>query len=1113
MSEFHPHETGLHDQEQAEQLYSARLLPDADDTAAFEAAREEAVRAGEALTDLPLGEAAQAVFQTGADAAPDYDLSRFAPNETPAPFVPAQPVGAVPDPAPEYDLRGYTPNEMPQPFVPAQPVGAVPDPAPEYDLTGYTPNEPSASFVPVVPAEEACEPEPALDMLPPEEDVILPEAAPLWQQAAEEKQPMNRAALYAALKTEAGMNTDMLEPLPTAQGLTPLAEPAAESDDRWAAQPIREEDAFLMYEDAAAPQPPEAAAALPADAEDGAMDAFIGDDADGAADAVIGDGGAWNAAAEPVADRASDAMLPAGEGRAAGETVGVANAAEAGEPSSLKSKAYAARAAAYANLKTEAGMNTDLTEPIRPGRYRSARTQPAAAADAMAVAAAVAPVMEAMPVAGGVPFAEAVQAASMAQRGAGQQMPGQEAPGQNAPVQQAPVQNAPVQQTPAQPAPVQPAPVQQMPVQPVQQPAVMPEAPRRAAGQNAPVQQAPVQPMPVQPVQQTPAQPATVQQMPVQPVVMPEAPRRAAGQNVPVQQTPAQPVQQTPAQPAPVPQTAAEPVAAQPGPIPPEAPAADTRPYPPLHDDAPTRIAPPLKRSHPVEEPDPIPPMNTAMPSNEAAMNMNRPEHTQEPVAPVQPVAPQEPPVERAQLAANLSAYYRRSAAPQQEEPYAEPANRVVQQPYGADEPSAVMNVYRLREASWAQEDRQTMLTGEDADGYQVRTEESRKPSRRKKKRMIRRAVFIGVIAALLIGVVALYLSHRPTQTPDSPVATAAVTPTPQPIRGYDAATAMSVSDTADQAIDQISADVEMVPTAVTAENVLNRNLRADGLYDFYLFSSDGTLLGYYDSLKQDGMCPMQGGGFYVDMPPYLVSTEGKAMISVEGLESTLGHTFSLRPIMNGWSRITADDGESNFIDLEGRLLSRLWFCRSFSMTGTESVAFVDTGVLQSPTRYTLYLVSAKDGGSTLKWKDAADTEQVVTAQLGTVYLQNGELYLISDLIGDLNSLPLCIAKQVRYYLDCNAMVVEDAATGKFALYVNGKKLYDAVYDSILPVESDMRWKGDILPAKDGQAMVLAISGAEYPQPLSYYFTLSRDGVEEHVALSAVTNCPILPDR
>ena len=1045
MSEFHPHETGLHDQEQAEQLYSARLLPDADDTAAFEAAREEAVRAGEALTDLPLGEAAQAVFQTGADAAPDYDLSRFAPNETPAPFVPAQPVGAVPDPAPEYDLRGYTPNEMPQPFVPAQPVGAVPDPAPEYDLTGYTPNEPSAAFVPVVPAEEACEPEPALDMLPPEEDVILPEAAPLWQPAAEEKQPMNRAALYAALKTEAGMNTDMLEPLPTAQGLTPLAEPAAESDDRWAAQPIREEDAFLMYEDAAAPQPPEAAAALPADAEDGAMDAFIGDDADGAADTVIGDDRAWDAAAEPFADRASDAMLPAGEGRAAEETVGAANAAEAGEPSSLKSKAYAARAAAYANLKTEAGMNTDLTEPIRPGRYRSARTQPAAAADAMAVAAAVAPVMEAMPVAGGVPFAEAVQAASMAQRAAGQQMPGQEAPGQNVPVQQAPVQNAPVQQ-----------------------PVVMPEAPRRAAGQNAPVQQAPVQ---------------------------------------------SAPVQQTPAQPAPVPQTAAEPVAAQPGPIPPEAPAADTRPYPPLHDDAPTRIAPPLKRSHPVEVPDPIPPMNTAMPSNEAAMNMNRPEHTQEPVAPVQPVVPQEPPVERAQLAANLSAYYRRSAAPQQEEPYAEPANRVVQQPYGADEPSAVMNVYRLREASWAQEDRQTMLTGEDADGYQVRTEESRKPSRRKKKRMIRRAVFIGVIAALLIGVVALYLSHRPTQTPDSPVATAAVTPTPQPIRGYDAATAMSITDAADQAIDQISADVEMVPTAVTAENVLNRNLRADGLYDFYLFGSDGTLLGYYDSLKQDGMCPMQGGGFYVDMPPYLVSTEGKAMISVEGLESTLGHTFSLRPIMNGWSRITADDGESNFIDLEGRLLSRLWFCRSFSMTGTESVAFVDTGVLQSPTRYTLYLVSAKDGGSTLKWKDAADTEQVVTAQLGTVYLQNGELYLISDLIGDLNSLPLCIAKQVRYYLDCNAMVVEDAATGKFALYVNGKKLYDAVYDSILPVESDMRWKGDILPAKDGQAMVLAISGAEYPQPLSYYFTLSRDGVEEHVALSAVTNCPILPDR
>ena len=289
--------------------------------------------------------------------------------------------------------------------------------------------------------------------------------------------------------------------------------------------------------------------------------------------------------------------------------------------------------------------------------------------------------------------------------------------------------------------------------------------------------------------------------------------------------------------------------------------------------------------------------------------------------------------------------------------------------------------------------------------------------------------------------------------------------------------------------------------------DAVNRSQREDGLYDFYLFSGDGQLLGYYDGLKQDGMCPMQGGGFYVDMPPYLVSAEGNALISVRGLENTLNHTFSLRPIMNGYARIIADDGESNFIDRDGRLLSRLWFSRSFPMTGTESVAYVDTGVEGSATRYTLYVLDGKDAGNAVKWQDAADDQGVVTCALGMAYLQSGELYA---LVEDPAALPLCTTANVRFYTDCGAVVVQDAATGKYALYVNGEQHYDYVYDSILPVESDVRWQGDILTGTAGQAMVLAVSGAKYPQPLSHYFVLTRDGAQEYVALSAVTNCPIL---
>ena len=118
----------------------------------------------------------------------------------------------------------------------------------------------------------------------------------------------------------------------------------------------------------------------------------------------------------------------------------------------------------------------------------------------------------------------------------------------------------------------------------------------------------------------------------------------------------------------------------------------------------------------------------------------------------------------------------------------------------------------------------------------------------------------------------------------------------------------------------------------------------------------------------------------------------------------------------------------------------------------------------------------------------------------------------LAALVEDPAALPLCTTANVRFYTDCGAVVVQDAATGKYALYVNGERHYDYVYDSILPVESDVRWQGDILPGSAGQAMVLTVSGASYPQPLSHYFVLTRGATEEYVALSAVTNCPILLD-
>ena len=483
------------------------------------------------------------------------------------------------------------------------------------------------------------------------------------------------------------------------------------------------------------------------------------------------------------------------------------------------------------------------------------------------------------------------------------------------------------------------------------------------------------------------------------------------------------------------------------------------------------------------------------------------------------PEAAPEPTPERTALAANLSAYYRRAAnvaAQENTDPFARlewPPKPAAGDGEEEEDPAANVNVYRVQEASWAQEERQTMLSGEDADGYQVKTEERRAPGKRRRKKRLMRRVLIGVGAAVaVILALALLGNQEPQSIQEQGGFVPVVTSTPQPIRGYDAAPAMAVSGKTGEAIDQISGPVEMATCAVTDGNVLTRSMRADGLFDYYLFASDGRLLAYFDKLPEDGMFPMKDGGFYTAMRPYLISKEGTGLIPIENLEQTIGHSVTLRPLMNGWARVIADDGESNLINKDGQLLSRLWFSRSFPMTGTESVAYVDTGVEGSPTRYTLYVLDGKGAGNTVKWRDAADDQGVVTCALGMAYLQSGELYQLSRLLENPAAEPLCLTANVRFYTDCAAMVVQDPATGKYALYVNGERHYDYVYDSILPVESDVRWQGDILPGSAGQAMLLSISGASYPQPLSHYFVLTRGATEEYVALSAVTNCPILLD-
>ena len=113
-------------------------------------------------------------------------------------------------------------------------------------------------------------------------------------------------------------------------------------------------------------------------------------------------------------------------------------------------------------------------------------------------------------------------------------------------------------------------------------------------------------------------------------------------------------------------------------------------------------------------------------------------------------------------------------------------------------------------------------------------------------------------------------------------------------------------------------------------------------------------------------------------------------------------------------------------------------------------------------------------------------------------------MYLLPD-----TSAPLAVSPQVDAYLDCDTLVVRDAESGKYGLFVQGEQHYDYIYDSIRPVESDIQWAEKTLEGAGGTFTVHAVTNAAYPQPLSHSFVLERDGQCEYVALSTQSCYPI----
>lgn len=417
-------------------------------------------------------------------------------------------------------------------------------------------------------------------------------------------------------------------------------------------------------------------------------------------------------------------------------------------------------------------------------------------------------------------------------------------------------------------------------------------------------------------------------------------------------------------------------------------------------------------------------------------------------------------------------------------------------------------NIYRPREATWADTARHDILSAEGV-GYQVSAETVQKKGRRKENGL--RAAMI-VLVVLVLGCAGWLLREplagmlgigttEPTAAPFEAVTT------PEPVKAYDAAPAAELSESARSAIGELSGTLNMEAYIVTDSHIVARNLRSDGLYDFYLFSAEGRLLCYFDSLGALDMIAQEDGTFYVKQSPWLVAPNGSTLIRTTEMEAALGEKLILHPLYHGWAVIEAEEnGRTNYINTGGQLISTLWFSRTFPFTGSYTAAYVDTGATADPDqRYLLYVLG--EDGTMSRWLATADMNDLVASALGMAYMNDGEMYHLPD-----TSSPLVTTDHVDAYLDCDAMVVRDPESGKYGLFVHGEQHYDFAYDSIAPVESDITWAEKTLSGDGGSFVIHAVEGASYPQPLSYSFVLEKNGQCEYVALSAQSSYPIRLD-
>ncbi len=406
----------------------------------------------------------------------------------------------------------------------------------------------------------------------------------------------------------------------------------------------------------------------------------------------------------------------------------------------------------------------------------------------------------------------------------------------------------------------------------------------------------------------------------------------------------------------------------------------------------------------------------------------------------------------------------------------------------------------------------QTYLPNEPSyEGYQVAEAEQapRLSKSRRRKRMRKRVIALAAVLAVLGGGAYLgrdwlaqqWRSLSGAQTPaagqDQAVTASG---TAESAKAYDPAPAREPSQKAEESIAAIMGDADMETVAVTGGNIVRRRPRENGRYDYYLFTDTGLLVGYYEDMAADGFVVCQNDCFYVAEPPYLIGGDGMPLLDLERYAQYTGTQPVLEPLQNGWAIIRNETSTMfNYVDANGVLLNTLWFAKAFPFLGASTLAYVDSGNPEAgEERYSLYVID--QNGSASVWKRTGDMDGVIGVACEMAYLQTGELVRLTE-----PDTPLCVTDQPIAYVDCGAVVARDSQSGLYGLYVQGEQHYDFAYQSIEPVPCELTWR----KTSDGAFTYCAVYGAAYPQPLSHYFTLTRDGQTERIALSTASTYPV----